>query len=100
MHHIPPPPLYSSLYGRLIKMGIFLTKKVQTGVIASKAVKQVSIVRRLERLLDNGTVRARAWYENAVVGLLQEAVDSGCIALISDGTKVSFHHQLLMVTVA
>lgn len=50
----PPPPLYRSLYGRLIEMGIFPAKKVQTGVIASKGVKRVSIVRRLERLLDNG----------------------------------------------
>jgi len=57
-------------------------------------------VRRLERFLDNGAARVRAWYENAVVGLLQGAADSGCIALISDGIKVSFHHQLLMVTVA
>jgi len=54
----------------------------------------------LERFLDNGAARVRAWYENAVVGLLQGAADSGCIALISDGIKVSFHHQLLMVTVA
>lgn len=47
-----------------------------------------------------GAVRVRAWYENAFVGLLQGAADSGCIALISDGTNVSFHHPLLMVAVA
>jgi hypothetical protein len=120
MRHIPPPALYRSLYGRLIKllpkecdsrvtnmvylmMGIFLAKKVQTGVIASKVplrVKRVSIVRRLERFLDNGAVRVRAWYASVAVGVLQAAAASGCIALIIDGTKVSFHHQLLMVAVA
>ena len=119
MRHIPPPPLYRSLYGRLIKllpkecdsrvtnmvylmMGIFLAKKVQTGVIATKVplrVKRLSIVRRLERFLDNGGVRARAWYESVAVGLVQAAAASGHIALIMDGTKVSFHHQLLMVAV-
>ena len=120
MRHIPPPPLYRSLYGRLIKllpeecdsrvtnmvylmMGIFLAKKVQTGVIATKVplrVKRLSIIRRLERFLDNGGVRVRAWYESVAVGLVQAAAASGRVALIIDGTKVSFHHQLLMVAVA
>jgi len=79
MRHIPPPPLYRSLYTRLVKllpnecdsrvmnmvylmMGIFLAKQVQTGVIATKVplrVKRVSIVRRLERFLANGAVHVR-----------------------------------------
>ena len=120
MKHIPPPPLYRSLYERLIAllpdecdsrvtnmvylmMGIFLAKKVQTGVIASKVpvrAKRVSIVRRLERFLDNGAVRVRAWYESVAVSLLQAASVSGQVLLIIDATKVSFHHQLLMVAVA
>jgi hypothetical protein len=117
MRHIPPSALYRRLYGRLIKllpkecdsrvtnlvylmMGIFLAKKVQTGVIASKVPLRVSIVRRLERFLDNGAVRVRAWYASVAIGLLQAAAASGCIALILDGTKVSFHHQLLRVAVA
>ena len=53
MRHIPPPPLYRSVYARLIsllpnecdsrvtnrvslRMGIFLAQKVQTGMIAQK----------------------------------------------------------------
>jgi hypothetical protein len=119
MRHIPPPPLYRSLYGRLIQllpeecdsrvtnlvylmMGIFLSKKVQTGVIATKVplrVKRPSIIRRLERFLDNGGVRVRAWYESVAVSLLQAAAVSGKLILIIDGTKVSFHHQLLMVAI-
>ena len=83
MRHIPPPPLYGSLYERLVEllpnevdsrltnliyvmMGIFLSKSVQTGRMASKvpvASKRVSIVRRLERFLANPAVRVRAWYE-------------------------------------
>ncbi len=62
MRHIPPPPLYGSLYERLVEllpnevdsrltnliyvmMGIFLSKSVQTGRMASKvpvASKRVS----------------------------------------------------------
>jgi hypothetical protein len=120
MRHIRPPPLYRSLYERLIKllpqecdsrltnmvylmMGIFLAKKVQTGIIASKVpvrAKRVSIVRRLERFLDNGAVRVRAWYEKVAVALILAAAASGSLALIIDSTKVSFHHQLLLVALA
>lgn len=120
MRHIPPPALYRSLYTRLIEllpqecdsrvtnlvflmMGIFLAKQVQTGVIASKVpvrAKRPSIVRRLERFLDNPAVRVRAWYKPVAVGLLQAARTSGQVRLIIDATKVSFHHQLLMVAVA
>jgi hypothetical protein len=86
-----------------LMLGIFLAKKVQTGVMASKVpvrVKRVSIIRRLERFLSNGAVRVRAWYETVAVGLVQAAATSGRITLIIDGTKVSFHHQLLLVAVA
>jgi hypothetical protein len=119
MHHIPPPPLYRSLYARVVgllpnecdsrvtnmvylMMGIFLAKKVQTGVIATKVplrVKRVSIVRRMERFLANGAVRVRDWYETVAVGLLSAAAASGQVRLIIDGTRVSFHHQLLLVAV-
>lgn len=120
MRHIPPPPLYRSLYSRIVRllpnecdsrvtnlvyllMGVLLARNVQTGVIASKIpvrAKRVSIVRRLERFLDNGAVRVRAWYQSVAVGLLKAAAASGRVALIIDATKVSFHHQLVMVAVA
>ena len=74
MRYIPPGQLYRSLYERLIQLlpnevdsrltnmvylmlGIFLAKKVQTGVIATKVplrVKRVSIIRRLERFWTTG----------------------------------------------
>src|SRR5258708_11868172 len=111
MRHIPPPQLYRSLYGRLIKllpqecdsrvtnmvylmMGIFLAKKVQTGVIVTKVplrIKRPSIIRRLERFLDNGGGRVRAWYESVAVRLVQAAAASGEGALILDGNKVRLH---------
>ncbi len=120
MQPIPPPPLYRSLYGRLIKllpqecdsrvtnlvylmMGIFLSKSVQTGVLASKVpirAKRPSIIRRLERFLDNGAVRVRDWYRGVALELLVAVSASGAITLIMDATKVSFHHQLLMVALA
>ena len=120
MRHIPTPPLYRSLYTRLIKllpqecasrvtnlvylmMGIFLSKSVQTGVMASKVpvrAKRPSIIRRLERFLDNGAVRVRDWYSGVALDLLIAACASGAITLIIDATKVSFHHQLLIVALA
>jgi hypothetical protein len=119
MSYIPRNPLYRSLYERVIEilpdevdsrltnlvylmMGIYLARKVQTGLIAGKIplrIKRVSIIRRLERFLDNGAVRVRSWYKRVAVGLLEAAAANGRIALIMDGTKVSFHHQLLMVAV-
>lgn len=119
MRHIPPPPLYRSLYERLIElmpnevdsrltnlvyvmMGIFLSKSVQTGRMASKvpiASKRLSIVRRLERFLANPSVRVREWYAPVARHWLLAAASSGQVRLIIDGTKVSFHHQLLMVAV-
>ena len=120
MRNIPPTQLYLSLYERLTKlwpnerdsrltnlcylmMGIFLRQKVQTGQIASKIplrAKRMSIVRRLERFLNNPAVHVREWYEPTMIWLLKAAASSGHIALIIDGTKVSFQHQCLMVAVA
>lgn len=120
MQHIPRSQLYRSLYERLmtlrpdemdsrltnmvyLMMGIFLSRSVQTGRLASRIplrVKRLSIVRRMERFLDNGAVRVRDWYAPIARDLLAAASASGQVALIIDGTKVSFGHQLLMVAVA
>ncbi len=79
MRHIPPSQLYRSLYGWLVElmpeemdsrltnrvylmMGIFLSRNVQTGRLASQIplhVKRLSIVRRMERFLENGAIRVR-----------------------------------------
>ncbi len=120
MRHVPPSQLYRSLHERLAKlrpaevdsrvtnmvflmMGIFLSRSVQGGRMASQIplrIKRVSIVRRLERFLENGAVRVREWYVQVARRLLLAASTSGQVQLIIDGTKVSFQHQLLMVTVA
>jgi len=119
MRHIPPPPLYRSLYERVVELlpneidsrvtnlvyvmlGIFLSKSVQTGRMASKVplrTKRVSIIRRLERFLANPAIRVREWYEPVARHWLAAAASSGYVHLIIDGTRVSFHHQLLMVAV-
>lgn len=120
MRHIPRSQLYRSLYERLVKlrpeeadsritnmvyllMGIFLSKRVQTGRMASQIplrVKRQSIIRRLERFLENKAVRGREWYREVARGLLLAASASGQVQLIIDSPKVSFQHQLLMVAVA
>ena len=119
MRHIPASELYRSLYERLMRlrphevdsrltnmvylmMGILLSRSVQTGRLASRIplrVKRLSIVRRMERFLENGAVRVREWYASIAGELLAAASASGQVALIIDGTKVSFGHQLLMVAV-
>jgi hypothetical protein len=86
-----------------LMMGMLVARSVQTGRLASHVplrVKRLSIVRRLERFLDNGAVRVRTWYADVARGLLRTASASGQVALIIDGTKVSINHQLLMVAVA
>lgn len=119
MRHIPPSQLYRSLYEQMstlrpdevdsrvtnmvyLMMGILLSRSVQIGRLASRIplrVKRQSIVRRMERFLENGSVRVREWYEPIARGLLSAASASGSVGLVIDGTKVSFGHQLLMVAV-
>jgi len=47
-----------------LMMGIFLSRSVESGRMASQIplrIKRVSILRRLERFLENGAVRVREW---------------------------------------
>src|SRR5258706_12863941 len=86
-----------------LMMGIFGARSVQTGRIAAHvpvSAKKMSIVRRLERLLDNGAVRVRAWYEPIAGRIMAAASAAGDIHLVLDTTKVSAHHRLLIVGVA
>lgn len=65
------------------------------------SAKELSITRRLERLLDNGALRVRAWYRPIAISWLHSAArTTGEVRLIVDTTKVSFAHQLLMVALA
>ena len=84
--------------------GILLAKSVQLAQIALVIPGQAtdrSIVRRLERLLDNHALRVRPLYEPiARAWLLAQARSTGQIRLIIDATKVSFSHRQLMVALA
>src|SRR5579859_2017814 len=112
--------VYGSLYLRLVQlwpeecdsrivnmvyvlMGMWGARSVQTGRIAAYIplrAKKMSIVRRLERFLDNGGVRVRAWYKPIALGMIAAASVAGEIHLVMDTTKVSAHHRLLMIGVA
>lgn len=86
-----------------LMMGILGSRSVQTGRLAANvplAVKKQSIVRRLERFLDNRAVRVRAWYEPIARWLVQAAGVAGEITLVLDSTKVSTHHRLVLVGIA
>src|SRR5437868_6612141 len=75
----------------LLMMGIVKGHSVQVGKIAAHVpvrAKKQSLVRRLERFLDNGAVRVRDWYESVAKDLLAAASVAGEVHLIIDSTKV------------
>jgi hypothetical protein len=116
----PSQRLYGSLYLRLVQlwpsecdsrivnmvyllMGMWGARSVQTGRMAAhipSLAKKMSIVRRLERFLDNRGVRVREWYKPIALGIIAAASVAGELHLVMDTTKVSAHHRLLMVGVA
>ena len=87
-----------------LMVGLLMSRSVHLSRIASKipsAAKEVSIVRRLERLVDNAAIRVRPWYEPVARRWLEAAAtSSGEIRLILDTTKVGFDHRLLIVGLA
>src|SRR5258708_11568518 len=86
-----------------LMMGSFGASSVQTGRIAAHvpvAGKKMSIVRRLERFLDNGAVRVRGWYEPIALRIITAASLTREIHLVLDTTKVSAYDRLLIVCVA
>lgn len=87
-----------------LMVGIYQSRSVHLGAIASQIpgrAKGLSIVRRLSRFLANPGVRVRQWYAPIAQGLLASMAHTvGEIRLVTDGTKVGFHHQLLMVAIA
>jgi len=84
--------------------GIFQRKSVHLSEVATQIVSNAtlpSVTRRLSRFLDNPAVRVREWYAPIAQALLQSGVRSvGEIRLLTDGTKVGFGHQLLMISLA
>ena len=86
-------------------VGLFFSRSVHLSKIASKVpttkATLPSTVRRLSRLVDNGSIRVREWYEPLARRLLEnQAKGSGEIRLVMDGSKVGFKHRLLMVGLA
>jgi hypothetical protein len=84
-----------------LQSGMLHSRSVHLHRIASKIpgqAKKVSVVRQLERLVDNRHIRVRTWYRPIATGVLEEAVRAGgTLRLIIDGSKVGHGHQLLMV---
>lgn len=83
-------------------IGIYLSRKVHLSAIANKLpgnAKLHSTVQRLRRLLQS-SICVRQWYGPIGETLLKSQAQHGRIRLIVDGTKVSFHHRLLMVSIA
>lgn len=82
--------------------GIYTSRSVQLGRIASQIpgkAKRLSVIRRLERLVDNAAIRVRDWYEPQIRPLLQ--VNAGReYRLIVDGSHVGPWHILLLVSLA
>jgi hypothetical protein len=72
-------------------VGIFHSRSVQLSQIAGKVLspaKNLSIVRRLSRFLDNPAIQVREWYEPmARQWLAAQLARLGEIRLIVDGTK-------------
>lgn len=83
--------------------GIFQAGSVHLSLIARKIpvrAKKRSLVKRLERWLDNAAIRPRQWYKPIAQQLIAAASAAGEIHLLIDCSKVSFNHQLLMVAIA
>ena len=87
----------------LLVVGIYKSRSVHLGLIARKIpvrVRKLSLVRRLERFIDNSAIRVRQWYRPIAVSLLKAASSGGQVHLLIDSTKVSARHQLVMVAIA
>jgi hypothetical protein len=87
-----------------LAVGILLSRSVHLSYIAEKLPGQARIVsktRRISRFLDNSAVKVRDWYESVARDILEQVVNHGLeVRLLTDGSKVGFGHQLLMVAIA
>lgn len=84
-------------------VGMYLSQSVHLSRIAVKLPFQVTLratVQRMNRFLQNHAFHVRTWYRPVAEALLKGAAAAGLVRLIVDGSKVSAHHQLLIVTLA
>jgi len=83
-------------------VGLYKSRSVHLSKVAEKisgSATLPSLTRRVMRFLDNPAVRVRTWYEPIAKAIIQHLAN-GEIRLITDGSKVGFGHQLLMVAIA
>ena len=86
-----------------LMVGIYLSNQVHLSKIANKIPGQAklnSVVQRLRRLLMNKDIHVRQWYEPLAKEYLHSQAQHGQVRLLVDCSKVSFHYQLLMVSIA
>jgi hypothetical protein len=104
IHHlVPTAHAYRKRNLAWLMMGMYFSKSVHLSKIANKLPGRAlrnSREQRFRRFLKNRSVRVRDWYRPIAVSLLQAAAQTGEIRLIIDATKVTAHHQLLMVALA
>jgi len=84
-------------------VGMCLSRSVHLAHIGAKLPLRVSlpsITARLTRFLQNSAFHVRRWYRPIAEALLRQAAAQGVVRLIVDGSKVSAHHQLLLVSLA
>jgi hypothetical protein len=87
-----------------LMIGIYQSRSVSLSRIAGKIpgpAQLLSYTRRLSRLLENPAIGVREWYGPIARSWLErQATHLQQVALILDGTKVGFAHQLLIVSLA
>lgn len=84
-------------------VGIYMSRSVHLNRIAAHipgSATLVSLTRRLSRYLEDASWQVRDLYEPTIRPLLAHLAHGGSLRLIIDSSAVSFHHQLLMVSVA
>jgi hypothetical protein len=87
----------------LLVVGMYKAGSVHLSMIARQLpirAQKLSLVRRLRRMLANGSIRVREWYKPVAVGIIKAAACDGQVHLLIDGTKVGSGYQLIMVGIA
>jgi len=102
--HLPQVRITRIRTAAVVAMGLFKSGSVHLSEIAAQVTgdaKLLSQERRISRFLDNAGCLPKRWYEPIAKWWLTWCANTqGEIILIVDGSKVSTHHQLLMVAVA
>jgi len=86
----------------LMIVGLYLSRAVHLSLIVRKwpsQSKEVSLVNRLLRFLNNPQVKVQNWYE-PIAGDLLAYCAKECIRLIIDTTKVGFGYRLMTIGLA